>query len=433
MLMKNSETILEGVQQNIHASPFIELNDIGVIAVLSDAAKLGYYNGHPDWANLGQGEPEVGELPEGAPRINSFAIEPDDDRYGPVNGTIELRNAIAKHYNRLYRKDKISKYTANNVSVAMGGRLALSRIFAILGNVRLGFKIPEYPAYEDMLNAHDDKITPVCIPSKPENNHSIPPENFSEAIQNFAIDAFLFSNPCNPTGHVIQGEALAAYVKIANAQNCPLIIDEVYSHFIYENGKPAANPVSSAAYIEDVSKDPVLIVDGLTKSFRYPGWRLAWVIGPEKIIENLGRASSSIDGGPSVPIQRAAIQLFEPKRVSRESKALRKVFSRKQNLTLQALRDCGMICSEDANSTFYVWADISCLPYSICDSDNFFREALLRKVITVPGYMFDIRPDKDKSDPAFRNHVRFSFGPDEKNLIMGLERIAEMIQSHKMN
>jgi aspartate/methionine/tyrosine aminotransferase len=68
--------------------------------------------------------------------------------------------------------------------------------------------------------------------------------------------------------------------------------------------------VSVANYIDDVNKDQVIIIDGLTKSFRYPGWRL----GPKGVIENINRAASAIDGGPSQPIQRAALQVLEPQR-----------------------------------------------------------------------------------------------------------------------
>jgi len=410
---------------------FKEIKDIGVIWVMDEAIKMGFYTGNPEWANLGQGEPEVGEM-KGAPaRITSFVIEPEDDRYGPLNGMLALRKAIADHYNRLYRKNKTSQYTADNVSIAMGGRLALTRIFSITGAVRVGFKVPEYPAYEDLLNYQEERIIPVSIPSQKENNYAIPAVDFKEAINSYKLSAFLFSNPCNPTGHVIKGESLNAYIKIAREENCTLVIDEVYSHFIYEHGKPAEYPVSSAAFIEDVNTDQVLIVDALTKSFRYPGWRLAWILGPKDIIEDLGRGASGIDGGPSLPIQRAALTLFEPERVDLETKALREVFSRKQNMMLASLRANGMICSADATSTFYIWADISQLPPPLNNADRFFKEALKYKVITVPGPLFDIHPGREKETSAFSQYVRFSFGPEEENVKRGLERITALIKLHQ--
>lgn len=407
----------------------IASEDIGVVWVQSEAEKLGYRNGDPKWANFGQGEPEVGKLEGGKPRIKEFKIHPEDNRYGPVNGMEELRTSIADYYNRLYRQKMKSQYTFKNVSIAMGGRAALSRIFAILAPGRMGFRIPEYPAYHDLMNLHEDKITPVCIATKKENNFSILPCEFQETLCNEQLDTFLFSNPCNPTGHVLRDTELLIYVESAKRMGCMLIVDEFYSHYIYENSASSINSVSASAFIDDVNTENVLIVDGLTKSFRYPGWRLAWVLGPEKIIEELGRVGSAIDGGPSMPVQRAALPLFKNSFVDTEMPALRKTFSRKQNLMKHMLHANGIECSADANGTFYVWGNISKLPYPINDSSVFFREALKRKVITVPGYLFDIHCGKQTTDSDFNHYIRFSFGPDEENLVMGLDRITELINS----
>ena len=50
---------------------------------------------------------------------------------------------------------------------------------------------------------------------------------------------------------------------------------------------------------DDVEQDPVIVFDGLTKSFRYPGWRVGWAVGPSAMIETMARTASAIDGGPS--------------------------------------------------------------------------------------------------------------------------------------
>src|SRR5260370_39078980 len=89
---------------------------MGVIWVVAEAMKLGFRNGHPDWCNLGQGQPEVGEMEGAPPRRGEIKMEPGDHAYGPVAGTQELRQAVADHYNRLYRQTKKIKYTAANDS-----------------------------------------------------------------------------------------------------------------------------------------------------------------------------------------------------------------------------------------------------------------------------------------------------------------------------
>ncbi|MFI5151510.1 MAG: pyridoxal phosphate-dependent aminotransferase [Bacteroidia bacterium] len=410
---------------------FKPVKDIGVVWATDEAIKLGYYNGNPEWANLGQGQPETGRLKNGPARVKILDIEPGDNRYGPVNGMDSLRKAIAASYNRLYRKHKSSQYTFENVSIAMGGRLALTRIFSMMDQVRIGYKVPEYPAYEDLLNYQAGHITPVCIPSVKENNHAVPSLELRAAIQKHHLDAFLFSNPCNPTGHVIREKELEAYVRVARELNCSLIVDEMYSHFIYEGGTPAASPISTAEFIENVDKDPVLIVDGLTKSFRYPGWRIAWVLGPKDLISDMGKAGSGIDGGPSLPMQRAALPLFEPAKMDQEADALRTVFSQKQTLMINSLKECGILCSTDTTSTFYIWADISALPAPLNNADDFFLAALQHKVITLPGHMFDIHPGLPDKQTDFHQYLRLSFGPEEENIKMGLSRIKELILAHR--
>ena len=80
--------------------------------------------------------------------------------------------------------------------------------------------------------------------------------------------------------------------------------------------------MSSAAYVEDVERDPILIFDGLTKNHRYPGWRIGWVVGPQAMIQTMARTGSSIDGGPSRLAQAAALRALEPARAEQETRAL---------------------------------------------------------------------------------------------------------------
>ena len=402
---------------------------MGVIYVVHEAMKLGFRNGHPDWCNLGQGQPEVGEMEGAPPRLSEIRIEPEDHAYGPIGGTDELRAVIADHYNRLYRRGKRSQYAADNVSVASGGRLALTRLFAALGNGRLGYQIPDYTAYEDMIGYHDHRLTPVLLQATEEDGFSIPPAKLASAIDEHALSAFLVSNPCNPTGRVIRGPELAEYVRLSRDRDCALILDEFYSHFIYDGDAPGDGPVSGAEFVDDVDSDPVLLVDGLTKSFRYPGWRLGWTVGPKDMIEELGRAASAIDGGPSMPIQRAAIGVLEAGPADQETNALRKVFSHKRNLMVARLTAMGVRLASAPDSTFYAWGTIEDLPAPLNDVETFFRSALARKVLTVPGEFFDVNPSKKRPGRSpFARWMRFSFGPPEDNVRVGLDRLEEMVR-----
>lgn len=403
---------------------------MGVIWVVHEAAKLGFWNGNPEWCNLGQGQPEVGEIVGAPPRIKEIRLTESDQAYGPLGGSREVREAIAETYNRTYRKGMKSQYTADNVSFAAGGRLALTRLFAALADgTRILYKSPDYTAYEDYLAYHKSRCVMVPLVAEEADGFSIPADRLEASIRHQKIGAFVFSNPCNPTGEVIAGDELARYVDMAGKYNCLLGCDEFYSHFIYnQDGSPGPGPVSAAAYVEDVEKAPVLLVDGLTKSHRYPGWRAGWVVGPSYCVEMINRAASALDGGPSLMVQRAALEALEPSRVERETTALRKVFAEKRALMLRKLLSLGITPAANPAGTFYIWANIRGLPAPLNDGDAFFHACLARKVMTVPGRFFDIHPDgvRPVVEP-FGSWVRFSYGPSLEVVTEGLSRIERLV------
>src|SRR5690348_11914359 len=97
-------------------SAFRTVPRTGVIFVTTEAARLGFRSGDPDWCNLGQGQPETGPLPGAPPRVDELSIAIGDQEYAPIAGIPDLREAIAGLYNRLYRRGLPSQYTAENVS-----------------------------------------------------------------------------------------------------------------------------------------------------------------------------------------------------------------------------------------------------------------------------------------------------------------------------
>ncbi len=407
---------------------------MGVIFVVHEASKLGFTNGAPDWSNLGQGQPEIGEMEGAPPRISAVTIEPEDHAYGPLGGTLELRTKIAAHYNRLYRRGKRSQYSAANVCVAQGGRLALTRVIAALGEVNVGYQLPDYTAYEDMLGLHLGRITPIPVRAQEKDGFAVPIARLAREVQDLGLGAYVLSNPCNPTGNVIQGKELEQHVALAREKSLTLILDEFYSHFIYTpKGSPGKGPVSGAAFIDDVEQDPVILIDGLTKSFRYPGWRVGWAIGPSNMMETLARTASSIDGGPSRIAQRAALVALEPGRADQETRAVREMFARKRNVMVERLKGMGITFAREPQSTFYCWCSLAQLKPPFNDAMVFFRRALEHKVLTVPGEFFDVNPGKRRRGASpYRSWMRFSFGPPMDNMLAGLGRLEDMLgQSSK--
>ena len=83
--------------------------------------------------------------------------------YGPTAGIKGLRAAVANLYNAHHRVGKVSKYTWENVCIVPGGRAGLIRIAAVLNNAYLGFFIPDYTAYNEMLSLFKNVSCPSLI------------------------------------------------------------------------------------------------------------------------------------------------------------------------------------------------------------------------------------------------------------------------------
>jgi aspartate/methionine/tyrosine aminotransferase len=179
----------------------------------------------------------------------------------------------------------------------------------------------------------------------------------------------------------------------------------------------------------------VLLIDGLTKRFDLPGWRIAWVVGPKEFIDAIGSAGSYLDGGANVPFQEAAIPMLEPSLVRAEMKALQVHFCVKRDYVLKRLYDIGFRIQDVPQATFYIWLDLTCLDpplaaeASISDGLNFFNALLNEKVIVVPGIFFDLNPAKrrDLFDSPCHHFVRLSYGPKMDVLKMGLDGIERVI------
>lgn len=400
----------------------------GVIYVMAEAHKRGYRSFAPDWSNLGQGQPEIGPIPDAPNRIHNIEIPEGAFEYAPVLGIKKLRQAVADYYNRTYRQGMKSQYTFENVSISSGGRAALTRAAAALGEINLGHFLPDYTAYEELLSVYR-LFSPIPILLDPAEGYSFSNAMLEREITGRGLSALLLSNPCNPTGKLICGDELAQWTDTARRLDCAMLFDEFYSHYIWREDTDA--PSSAAAFVKDVDVDPVVIFDGLTKNWRYPGWRVAWTVGPKSVITAVGSAGSFLDGGGSHPLQEAAVPLLDDSHVAQESKAIRNCFSKKRTFMLTALKEMGMVIDHEPDGTFYVWANLRNMPEGLKDGMLFFQKALEHKVICVPGEFFDVNPGQRRANriSRFKGHVRFSFGPNLESLKGGIHRLKQMIDS----
>jgi len=396
----------------------------GVIYCTDRAYSLGFNYDDPEWANFGQGAPETGDIPNAMSKPTSIEVRPESLEYAPTAGTKELRTAVADLYNALYREGKESQYTFENVCIVPGGRAGLNRLAAVVDNCYLAHFIPDYTAYDQLLSLFGSFVS-IPTPLDEEDGYHI---HFDIVKQEIArgLAVLLTSNPRNPTGQVIEGDELKEVQDLCR-DKCTLIVDEFYSGYLYTQGCNGET-VSSASFVEDVDEDPLIIINGLTKIFRLPGWRICWVIGPKDLVKAISRSGSYLDGGASHPLQDAAVPLLEPSLVKKEMKALQEHFVKKRDYVVERLNDMGLGV-QPPEATFYIWVDLSKLPDEIHTGLAFFEACLEEKVIVVPGLFFDINPKnrRDLSHSPCHHFIRLSFGPPLAELKRGLDGIERVL------
>ncbi|KAI1110028.1 pyridoxal phosphate-dependent transferase [Nemania sp. NC0429] len=405
----------------------------GVVWCTERAAEHGFLEEPELWANLGQGAPEVDDDIEGSfPRPTHIDVSIAAREYGPTAGIKPLRAAVARMYNEMHRQGKESQYSWENVAIVPGGRAGLIRIAAVLNNAYVGFFIPDYTAYNEMMSLFKN-FAAIPTPLSEEDGYHIHPDVIAHEIAR-GTSVILTSNPRNPTGRVVANPELAEIQDICRGR-ATLISDEFYSGYNYTSDCDGS-VISAADNIEDVDEDDVLIIDGLTKRFRLPGWRVAWILGPKEFIKAIGSCGSYLDGGANAPFQEAAVPMLEPSLVRKEMQALQRHFRDKRDYVVKRLRDMGFVIKYVPDSTFYLWLNLEGLPGPISDGLNFFQACLEEKVIVVPGIFFDLNPARrrDLFDSPCHHFVRFSYGPrldDLKRGCDGIERVLQKFKNYK--
>jgi N-succinyldiaminopimelate aminotransferase len=311
----------------------------GVIYVTTEAQKLGFRDGDPDWCNLGQGQPETGPLPGAPPRVHTIPSTSTirSTRRSRASGSCARRRDL---YNELYRKGMPSQYTAENVSISGGGRVSLTRAAAALGHdqpralparlhgVRRAAR--RLPA----LHAHPD-------PARARAGLRVLRRRAAREMMGRGLGAILLSNPCNPTGKVVGGDELAAGSQVARELDCTLLST---SSTRTTSGATDARPgpmESAARYVEDVDRDPVVIFDGLTKNWRYPGWRMTWTIAPKSVIDASRAPAASSTAAAQAHAARGRPCSPTYRDVPRPRRST-KTFSEKRELMLLGARELGV-------------------------------------------------------------------------------------------
>ncbi|MGC1632592.1 MAG: pyridoxal phosphate-dependent aminotransferase [Gelidibacter sp.] len=298
-----------------------------------------------DIIGLSLGEPDF-NTPD---YIKDAAIEAINDNYSaytPVDGYVELKDAIITKFKR----DNGLTYNRNQIVVSTGAKQSLANLAAVLINKgdEVILPCPYWVSYADLVKLNDG--TPVEVPTTIATDFKMTPQQLEAAITP-KTKMLWYSSPCNPSGSVYSKEELRALADVLQKHpNIIVVSDEIYEHINFTGNH------ASMAQFEDMH-DRTVTVNGVSKAFAMTGWRIGYMGGPEKIARACNKMQGQITSGANSIAQRATITALNepPSRVQ----FMIDEFKIRRDLVLNLLQDIEGFKTNIPEGAFYVFPNVS--------------------------------------------------------------------------
>lgn len=310
-------------------------------------------------------------------------------------GIPELRAAIAGHYETRYALP-VDPHDVVATTGSSGGFL-LAFLAAFDAGDRVALARPGYPAYRNILTALGCEV--VELPCGPDTRFQPTVEMLADAGP---LDGVVIASPANPTGTVLPAGELAAIAGWCAEHGAQLVSDEIYHGIAYGEDAP------SSAW--QFSREAI-VVNSFSKYFAMTGWRLGWLLVPERLHRAVDCLTGNFTICPPALSQHAAVAAFDAYD-ELDAHVLR--YRTNRDRLVAGLHALGIDRVAPVDGAFYAYADVSHLT---TDTMAFCQRLLAETGLAiVPGIDFD---------PAEGHRfVRFSFAGPESDVEAGLERLA---------
>ena len=317
--------------------------------------------------------------------------------YTPALGLPELREAIADFYAVRYGVT----VPASRIVVTAGASGALLLALACLCEPGSEWLLtdPGYPCNANFIRSCEG--VPISIPVTGENKFQ-PTLTDLQRHWNERTAGALFASPANPTGTLLDDEVLAAIASYVREQRGQLIVDEIYHGLTYERNATTALQFG----------DDIFVVQSFSKYFNMTGWRLGWLVVPERFVRDVEKLAQNLFIAASTPAQYAALAAFAPDTLAQLEKR-RAEFGRRRDFLLPEIEKLGFKISAKPEGAFYIYADCSALTD---DSERFAHDLLeTADVALTPGIDF--------GSSAPKSHVRLAYTTDTERLAEAVDRL----------
>ena len=362
-----------------------------------------------DIISLSLGEPDF-NTPEFIKEAAKKAIDENYSTYTPVEGYLELKEAICKKFKR----DNNLDYKPSQIVVSTGAKQSLYNIAQVMLNDgdEVILPAPYWVSYYEIIKLSGG--VPVEVPTSVESDFKITPEQLEAAITP-KTKMMWFSSPCNPSGSVYNREELMALAKVLEKHpHVYVVSDEIYEHINF------SGTFCSIASIPGML-ERTITVNGVAKAFAMTGWRIGYIGAPEFIAKACTKIQGQVTSGANSIAQRATITAVEadPSVLNEMVSA----FKNRRDLVVGLVKEIPGFKLNVPEGAFYVFPDVSSyfgktLKGQLIKDATDFSMFLLAEanVATVTGDAF--------GNP---NCIRFSYATSEALLTEAMRRIKEAV------
>jgi aspartate aminotransferase len=387
------------------------INNLSTSQTLAMAAKARELKSQGiDIISLSLGEPDF-NTPDFIKEAAKRAIDENYSTYTPVDGYLELKEAICNKFKR----DNNLEYSPANIVVSTGAKQSLYNIAQCMLNEgdEVILPAPYWVSYFEIIKLSGG--IPVEVPTSVDTDFKITPEQLEAAITP-KTKMMWFSSPCNPSGSVYNREELLALAQVLEKYPHIFIVsDEIYEHINF------SGTFCSIASIPGMF-ERTITVNGVAKAFAMTGWRIGYIGAPDFIAKACTKMQGQVTSGANSIAQRATIAAVEAEpSVLNEMVA---AFKSRRDLVVKLMKEIPGIKLNVPEGAFYVFPDVS----------SFFgknlRGTLINTAEDLSMYLLAEANVATVTGDAFGNKdcLRLSYATSEEQLIEAIKRIKEALQ-----
>lgn len=358
---------------------------------------------------LGVGEPDF-DTPEHIKQAAIAAINDGQTKYTAVDGTPELKAAVARKFVR----DNQLNYEPNQILVSCGGKHTFFNLTQALLNPgdEVIIPAPYWVSYPDMVTLAEG--VPVIVEADINAGFKITPEQLEAAITD-KTRMMVLNSPSNPTGVTYSHAELRALgAVLAKHERVIILSDDIYEHITWQD-EPFANIVTLCPELIERS----VVLNGVSKGYSMTGWRIGYAGGPEWLISAMKKIQSQSTSNPASISQAAALEALDGDQTCIQTMVT--AFKERHNYVVDRLNKIKGVQCLPSQGAFYSFPNCQKAIAALGLADDLaFAEHLITEsnVALIPGSAF-----------GAPGYMRLSFATSMENLSTALDRIEQAINN----